>query len=88
MSYQGRYSQGWGGAVGHVAPRPVPSQACRASPHPSLLCTLCGLVCCGRWKQLSGQVLLERYGMTEIGMALSNPYEVRRYGGIRRYSHC
>ena len=26
-----------------------------------------------QWKALTGQVLLERYGMTEIGMALSNP---------------
>lgn len=29
-----------------------------------------------RWQQLSGQVLLERYGMTETGMILSNPYQV------------
>eukprot|EP00755_Sulcionema_specki_P027620 Sspe_Gene.88152::Locus_60239_Transcript_1_2_Confidence_0.500_Length_1647::g.88152::m.88152/K18660/ACSF3; malonyl-CoA/methylmalonyl-CoA synthetase len=27
-----------------------------------------------RWKELTGQTLLERYGMTEIGMALSNVY--------------
>lgn len=26
-----------------------------------------------KWKEISGQVLLERYGMTEIGMAISNP---------------
>jgi malonyl-CoA/methylmalonyl-CoA synthetase len=26
-----------------------------------------------RWKQISSHTLLERYGMTEIGMALSNP---------------
>ncbi len=26
-----------------------------------------------RWKEITGQSLLERYGMTEIGMALSNP---------------
>ena len=26
-----------------------------------------------RWNKLTGQALLERYGMTEIGMALSNP---------------
>lgn len=26
-----------------------------------------------RWRQISGHKLLERYGMTEIGMALSNP---------------
>ena len=26
-----------------------------------------------RWREITGHVLLERYGMTEIGMALSNP---------------
>jgi malonyl-CoA/methylmalonyl-CoA synthetase len=34
-----------------------------------------------RWRELSGHTLLERYGMTEIGMALSNPYEGRRVPG-------
>ncbi|MED5314878.1 MAG: acyl-CoA synthetase [Pseudomonadota bacterium] len=33
------------------------------------------------WRQLTGQVLLERYGMTEIGMALSNPYVGERRPG-------
>ena len=33
------------------------------------------------WRGLTGQVLLERYGMTEIGMALSNPYEGERRAG-------
>jgi len=28
-----------------------------------------------RWREISGQILLERYGMTEIGMALSNPLD-------------
>ncbi|XP_077285630.1 acyl-CoA synthetase family member 3 [Arctopsyche grandis] len=28
-----------------------------------------------RWEEISGHKLLERYGMTEIGMAISNPYE-------------
>ena len=27
-----------------------------------------------RWEQLSGARLLERYGMTETGMVVSNPY--------------
>ncbi|XP_061723757.1 malonate--CoA ligase ACSF3, mitochondrial [Cydia pomonella] len=27
-----------------------------------------------KWEQISGQRLLERYGMSEVGMALSNPY--------------
>jgi malonyl-CoA/methylmalonyl-CoA synthetase len=30
-----------------------------------------------RWREVSGQTLLERYGMTETGMILSNPYEAR-----------
>jgi len=34
-----------------------------------------------RWKEISGQTLLERYGMTEIGMALSNPYRGERLPG-------
>lgn len=34
-----------------------------------------------KWKEISGQVLLERYGMTEIGMALSNPYRGERLPG-------
>ena len=35
----------------------------------------------GRWQEVTGQALLERYGMTEIGMALSNPYEGSRRPG-------
>lgn len=30
-----------------------------------------------RWEQLSGRRLLERYGMTETGMILGNPYRWR-----------
>lgn len=33
------------------------------------------------WKDISGHVLLERYGMTEIGMALSNPLHGQRIPG-------
>lgn len=33
------------------------------------------------WAHLTGQVLLERYGMTEIGMALSNPVDGERRPG-------
>lgn len=33
------------------------------------------------WREISGHVLLERYGMTEIGMALSNPLRGRRLPG-------
>jgi len=34
-----------------------------------------------RWRELTGQTLLERYGMTEIGMALSNPLDGERRPG-------
>lgn len=34
-----------------------------------------------RWRSISGQTLLERYGMTEMGMAISNPYEGERRPG-------
>jgi malonyl-CoA/methylmalonyl-CoA synthetase len=33
------------------------------------------------WTALTGQELLERYGMTEIGMAISNPYRGERRPG-------
>jgi malonyl-CoA/methylmalonyl-CoA synthetase len=35
-----------------------------------------------RWHRISGHVLLERYGMTEIGMALSNPLHGERRPGF------
>jgi malonyl-CoA/methylmalonyl-CoA synthetase len=34
-----------------------------------------------RWQEISGHTLLERYGMTEIGMALSNPLRSERVPG-------
>lgn len=34
-----------------------------------------------RWREVSGHELLERYGMTEIGMALSNPLDGERRPG-------
>ena len=34
-----------------------------------------------RWKDITSHVLLERYGMTEIGMALSNPLHGQRRPG-------
>jgi malonyl-CoA/methylmalonyl-CoA synthetase len=35
-----------------------------------------------RWRELTGHTLLERYGMTEIGMALSNPLVGERRPGF------
>ena len=34
-----------------------------------------------KWQHISGHTLLERYGMTEIGMAISNPYIGERRPG-------
>lgn len=34
-----------------------------------------------RWREITGHMLLERYGMTEIGMGLSNPLHGRRVPG-------
>ncbi|KAM8894831.1 malonate--CoA ligase ACSF3, mitochondrial isoform 2-T4 [Spinachia spinachia] len=34
-----------------------------------------------RWEEITGHTLLERYGMTEIGMALSNPLKGSRIPG-------
>jgi malonyl-CoA/methylmalonyl-CoA synthetase len=34
-----------------------------------------------RWQEITGHTLLERYGMTEIGMALSNPIDGERRPG-------
>jgi malonyl-CoA/methylmalonyl-CoA synthetase len=35
-----------------------------------------------KWSHISGHFLLERYGMTEIGMALSNPLHGQRGAGL------
>ena len=35
-----------------------------------------------QWEKISGHTLLERYGMTEMGMAISNPYD-----GVRTPGH-
>lgn len=34
-----------------------------------------------KWRVISGHTLLERYGMTETGMVLSNPYDGERHAG-------
>jgi malonyl-CoA/methylmalonyl-CoA synthetase len=34
-----------------------------------------------RWREITGHTLLERYGMTEIGMGLSNPLHGPRFSG-------
>jgi len=34
-----------------------------------------------RWEEITGHTLLERYGMTEMGMALTNPLSGPRIAG-------
>ena len=34
------------------------------------------------WEQITGHALLERFGMTEIGMALANPLNGDRIPGM------
>jgi len=41
----------------------------------------CPVPVMNEWEETTGQRLLERYGMTEIGMALSNPYSDERRPG-------
>lgn len=38
-----------------------------------------------KWHSITGHYLLERYGMTEIGMALSNPLNGERRPGTLFY---
>ena len=65
--------------------RKMMSEACR-----QLRLMVCGsaalpITTLEKWKEISGHVLLERYGMTEIGMALSNPlFGQRRPGHVGR----
>ncbi len=40
-----------------------------------------------QWKSITGHELLERYGMTEIGMALSNPIKGERRPGNTTWQH-
>ena len=43
----------------------------------------CPVPVANRWKEITGGDLLERYGMTEIGMALSEPLcGVRKLGWV------
>ena len=39
-----------------------------------------------RWEEVTGHRLLERYGMSEIGMALSNPLKGERVAGKYKFS--
>ena len=74
-----RLIQSWEAASPQV--RATRSQGCR-----SLRLMMCGSAALPRtildkWQQITGHVLVERYGMTEVGMALSNPLSGERLPG-------
>ena len=65
---------------------PHAEQAAASAAAQRLRLAVCGSAACPvpvleRWQALAGQLPLERYGMTEIGMALSNPYAGERRPG-------
>ena len=74
-----RLIQSWEAASPQV--RAARSRGCR-----SLRLMMCGSAALPRivldkWQEITGHVLLERYGMTEVGMALSNPLTGERRPG-------
>ncbi|KAL4194026.1 hypothetical protein AMTRI_Chr05g66680 [Amborella trichopoda] len=74
-----RLVQGYGGMDAE-------SQAASAYAARQLRLMMCGssalpLPVMKQWENVTGHCLLERYGMTEFGMALSNPYRSARKGG-------
>ena len=65
---------------------PRAEQAAASAAARRLRLAVCGSAACPvpileRWRALAGQLPLERYGMTETGMALSNPYAGERRPG-------
>ena len=73
----------WDGAPAEV--RESRSRGCRALRLMMSGSAALPRIVLDRWKEISGHVLLERYGMTEVGMALSNPlHGDRRPGYVGR----
>ena len=56
--------------------------AARAAPDGLAARRPCPVSTLERWRELTGHVLLERYGMTELGMALSNTLDERVPGHV------
>lgn len=66
---------------------PAPQRAAICAGFAAMRLNVSGSAACPvklfqQWQQLTGQTLLERYGMTEIGMAISNPYVGERRAGM------
>lgn len=72
--------------IAHWESLPVEKQAAVSAAMKAMRLMVCGSAALPvstmeRWEAISGHVLLERYGMTEIGMAISNPYRGKRKAG-------
>jgi malonyl-CoA/methylmalonyl-CoA synthetase len=70
----------------HDAAAPGAEKEASAAAAAALRLTVSGSAACPvplmrAWEAVTGTVLLERYGMTEVGMALSNPYRGERRAG-------
>lgn len=72
--------------IGHLESLPAPHRASICAGFRAMRLNISGSAACPvklflQWQELTGQSLLERYGMTEIGMAISNPYLGERRAG-------
>lgn len=72
--------------VSHLEALPEPRRTRLCDGFRAMRLNISGSAACpaklfNQWKALTGQSLLERYGMTEIGMAISNPYFGERRAG-------
>lgn len=74
-----RLAADWDAADAHE--RGARSEACRALRLMASGSAALPVSMLERWRALSGHVLLERYGMTELGMALGNPLHGERRAG-------
>jgi malonyl-CoA/methylmalonyl-CoA synthetase len=75
-----RMIQSWEGASPAV--RRVRSEGCRGVRLMMSGSAALPVQTLERWREITGHTLLERYGMTEIGMALSNPLHGDRRPGF------
>jgi malonyl-CoA/methylmalonyl-CoA synthetase len=72
--------------IAHWETLPQPEQSKLTAAMKNFRLMVCGsaalpVTTMEKWKTISGHTLLERYGMTEIGMAISNPYVGERRAG-------
>jgi len=73
--------------IEHIESLPAPQRKTVCDGFQRMRLNVSGSAACparvfARWKELTGQALLERYGATETGMAISNPYDGERRAGF------